>query len=891
MQTETEINIAGTSYQFHSLQKLEVSMGKSLSKLPFSIRVLLENLLRHEDGKTVTAKDIEALANWTPKVEEREIQFMPARVLLQDFTGVPAVVDLAAMRSALVSWGEDPGKINPLQPVDLVIDHSVQVDVSGSPEALQKNAKFEFERNQERYEFLKWAQSSFSHFRVVPPATGICHQVNLEYLAQVASTREKNGQTWIFPDTVIGTDSHTPMVNGLGVVGWGVGGIEAEAAMLGQPCSMLIPEVIGFRLTGQLQPGVTATDLVLTIVQMLRKKGVVGKFVEYFGPGCRSLKVENRATIANMAPEYGATVGIFPVDSKTIEFLKMTNRESAAVLTEKYYTEQGMFFTDNTPDPVYSDTMELDLSTVEASISGPSRPQDRIPLSMAPESSRGTLETFAALKKTALKDLLGVKQKVRGQDYTLSHGDIVIAAITSCTNTSNPAVMLAAGLLAKKAVEKGLKVKPWVKTSMAPGSMVVDEYYRSTGLMPYLEQLGYHIVGYGCTTCIGNSGPLKDEVNESITTGDLNVAAVLSGNRNFEARIHPQVRANYLASPPLVIAYALAGTMNVNLTTDPLGQDQSGKDVYLKDLMPSEDEVLNLVAKAVTKTQFEKSYGNLFLGSKEWQAIKQSTEQIYDWNSQSTYLQNPPFFKDIPKYPEVRKDVVGARVLAFFGDSVTTDHISPAGDIQEKSAAGQYLKSQGVDKANFNSYGARRGNFQVMARGTFANVRIKNKMLKDKEGPLAIHIPTGDVLSVFDVSERYQSEKTPLMILAGKEYGSGSSRDWAAKGPRLQGVEVVIAESYERIHRSNLVGMGILPLQFLEGENAQSLGLTGYETFTVQGLGAVQVKQKVKVEYFHENKKKDFEALVRIDTPNELEYYKHGGILLYVLRQLAGIIK
>lgn len=882
------MEIGGERFYFHSLRILEKNLGVSLKKKPYSIRILLENLLRFEDGKTVTRREIETVAQWNAKhVGDNEIQFMPGRVLLQDFTGVPAVADLAAMRSALQRWGGEPDRINPLQPVDLVIDHSVQVDASGTSSALTVNAELEFKRNRERYEFLKWAQSSFKNFRVVPPATGICHQVNLEFLAQVAAAREQNGKNMIFPDTVIGTDSHTPMVNGLGVVGWGVGGIEAEAAMLGQPCSMLVPEVIGFRLKGSLPAGTTATDLVLTITQMLRKKGVVGKFVEFFGSGCRSLSVENRATIGNMAPEYGATIGIFPVDSRTVDYLRLTNREEAARRVEQYYKHQDLFADENWTEPEYSDVLELDLSTVEPSVSGPARPQDRVSLSKVSTSYEESLKAFSSLQNKSYDSARDTRVKVEGMDCELTQGDIVIAAITSCTNTSNPSVMLAAGLLARNAVNRGLKVKPWVKTSLAPGSKVVEDYYKSSGLLSSLEALGFHIVGYGCTTCIGNSGPLREEISAAITKGDLSVGAVLSGNRNFEARIHPLVRANYLASPPLVIAYALAGSLRVNLATDPLGKDKEGKPVYFKDLMPSEAEVNEVMQKSVTKEQFSKSYSDVFRGPPQWQTIENKGAQIYNWSEKSSYLQEPPFFKQIGITPDQVTDIVKARCLLVLGDSVTTDHISPAGDIGSKSVAGKYLQSLGVRADDFNSYGARRGNHEVMVRGTFANVRIKNKMLPGQEGPFTKYLPSDEVLPVYEAAEKYAADGTPLIVLAGKEYGSGSSRDWAAKGPRLQGVRAVIAESFERIHRSNLIGMGILPLQFEQGSDVTKLGLKGTEVFTIKGLTSLTVKGKISVGYTGDGKVGEFSVLVRIDTPNELEYFRHGGILPYVLRQLA----
>ncbi|MFZ9595228.1 MAG: aconitate hydratase AcnA [Bdellovibrionia bacterium] len=879
--TQRSLNFQGRKLQFHSLPAFAASSGKDISKLPFSLRILLENLLRHEDGFAVKKKDIEALANWNPKATPNdEIQFMPARVLLQDFTGVPAVADLAAMRGALKKLGGNPNRINPLQPADLVIDHSVQVDHFGTPQAFEQNAHLEFERNSERYQFLKWGQTAFRNFKVVPPDTGIVHQVNLEFLAPVAMTGETEAQEWIYPDTVIGTDSHTTMINGLGVLGWGVGGIEAEAALLGQPCSMLIPQVVGFRLKGKLPAGTTATDLVLSVTQMLRKKGVVGKFVEFFGPGLSSLTLADRATIANMAPEYGATLGIFPVDEITTQYLRLTGRTDQAERVEQYFKEQGLWYTAGQAESSYSDTLELDLSTVEPSLAGPARPQDRVALGAAPASFQNFLTSLFAKNPKNLEQKVEVP--AQSGKYTLTHGSVVIAAITSCTNTSNPSVLMAAGLLAKNAVARGLKVKPWVKPSLAPGSKVVTDYLVESGLMPHLEALKFHLVGYGCTTCIGNSGPLPEEVTQAVTQGDLAVVSVLSGNRNFEGRVNPHVRANYLASPPLVVAYALAGSIHINLQTEPLGNDPAGKPVYLKDIWPTTEQVAQAVAQHVTAAQFKKSYSDVFSGSKEWQSLQIPQGDLYQWNHSSTYIQEPPFFHGIQAQPESVTDIRGARVLALLGDSVTTDHISPAGSFDEKSPAGQYLMKLGVSPEDFNSYGARRGNHEVMVRGTFANIRLKNLILPGVEGGFTEHFPSQQKLSIFDASVKYQAEQTPLIIIAGKEYGTGSSRDWAAKGPKLLGIRAVIAESFERIHRSNLVGMGILPLQFLPGENAQSLGFNGSETFDISGLMNLSAGQKVRVSY---NGGRTFEVLVRIDTPNEIEYFRHGGILPYVLRQ------
>ena len=884
--TLSTLTINGKKYKYHSFKELEKKTGKKLSRLPYSLRVLLENLLRYEDGSVVKKEHIDAVLNWNPKAEpDFELQFTPARVILQDFTGVPCVADLAAMRTALKAMGKDPKKVNPLSPVDLVIDHSVQVDVSGSANAYAKNIELEFQRNGERYEFLKWGQQAFQNFRVVPPATGIVHQVNLEYLAQVAFARNINGEDWVYPDTCVGTDSHTPMVNGLGILAWGVGGIEAEAAMLGQPSTLLLPQVIGMKLTGKLKPGTTATDLVLTITEKLRKYGVVGKFVEFFGPGVRELPVANRATIGNMAPEYGPTVGLFPVDDKTVEFLKLTSRGDAGARAEAYYKEQGLWFDDKTPDPEYTDILELDLSTVEPSLAGPSRPQDRVNLSQVGGSfKKAALKTLNQTSDDALKT--GAAVTIGKDNFTLNHGAVVIAAITSCTNTSNPYVLMAAGLLAKKAHAKGLKVQPWVKTSLAPGSRVATDYLTAAGLMSDLEALKFHVVGYGCTTCIGNSGPIPKEISQAITQSNIVTASVLSGNRNFEARIHPEVRTNYLASPPLVVAYAIAGTVNIDMSKDPIGKGSDGKDVFLKDIWPSDSEVQEYVQKFVNAKGFQTSYASVFSGSDEWKKISAPPSDLYSWNKSSTYIQEPPFFK--PDQMEAPSDLAKARVLLSLGDSVTTDHISPAGSFKNKSDAGQYLSQLGVKPEDYNSYGSRRGNHEVMMRGTFANVRIKNLLVPGVEGGVTVYFPTGQQMSVYQAAEQYMKNKIPTIILAGKEYGSGSSRDWAAKGPKLLGVRAAIAESYERIHRSNLVGMGVLPLQFMPGESVASLGLTGTETFDILGIDSLTTGQKMKVIATDDRgNKKSFDVKVRIDTPNELAYYRSGGLLPFMLKKLA----
>ncbi|KFE61059.1 aconitate hydratase AcnA [Hyalangium minutum] len=902
--TKSQLKVGSATYDFYSLAKL-AKANAAVNRLPLSLKVLLENLLRHEDGRVVKREHVEKMLAWDPKATpDTEISFHPARVLLQDFTGVPAVVDLAAMREALASMGGDPAKINPRNPADLVIDHSVQVDTFATTAAYKENAELEFDRNRERYAFLRWGQTAFKGFRVVPPDIGICHQVNLEYLAQVTF---RNGNV-VCPDTLVGTDSHTTMINGIGVVGWGVGGIEAEAALLGQPITMLIPQVVGFKLTGKLPAGATATDLVLTVTQMLRKKGVVGKFVEFYGSGLKSLSLPDRATIANMAPEYGATIGFFPVDEESLAYLRFTGRpDDVVALTEAYCKEQGLFLVDGAPEPVFSDTLELDLATVVPSLAGPKRPQDRVPLKeMKGAYDKSLVEMLAAGKSKGEDDEGGGKAKAPAapvpperlqqtvtvsqgsQSYKVGHGAVVIAAITSCTNTSNPAVLIGAGILAKKAVERGLATKPWVKTSLAPGSRVVTEYLKEAGLLPYLEGVGFHVVGYGCTTCIGNSGPLPDPVANAVTEGDLVVAAVLSGNRNFEGRINPHVRMNYLASPPLVVAYALAGDVNRNLDTDPVGHDRNGKPVYLKDIWPTNEEIQELIRTAVKPDQFRSQYSHAMEGDALWQQLQVTKGNTFQWDAKSTYVRKPPFFENLPKEPAALKDINGARVLAVLGDSVTTDHISPAGNIAKSSPAAKYLMAEGVEPKDFNSYGARRGNHEVMVRGTFANIRLKNLLVPGVEGGVTVHIPSRERMSIYDASMKYQQEGTPLVVLAGAEYGTGSSRDWAAKGTQLLGVKAVIAKSFERIHRSNLVGMGVLPLQFEAGQDAQSLGLTGHETFTITGIAEGLAPQKtLTVKAQGENGTKEFKALCRIDTPNELDYYRHGGILQFVLRQLA----
>jgi aconitate hydratase len=907
------LRVGKREFEIHRLDALE-KQGCATKHLPYSLRILLENLLRREDGKTVRADDVRALTSWNAKsVPEREIAFMPSRVLMQDFTGVPAVVDLAAMRDAMKTMGGDANHINPLVPAELVIDHSVQVDEFGTAQALQLNAELEFQRNKERYAFLRWGQTAFKNFAIVPPDTGIVHQINLEYLARVVfvGAHGETGKPLAYPDTLVGTDSHTTMINGLGVLGWGVGGIEAEAAMLGQAVSMLIPQVVGFRIKGKLREGSTATDLVLTVTEMLRKKGVVGKFVEFFGPGLHNMPLADRATISNMAPEYGATCGIFPVDQETLRYLRLSGRDEELVsLVEAYYKEQGLFFTPDTQDAEYTDVLELDLATVEPSIAGPKRPQDRVTLSHAAKSFEDALPSLlkpgqhVPPKQESRWESEGghpagidsqdspVQEHVK-LDKALNHGSVVIAAITSCTNTSNPYVLIAAGLLAKKAVEKGLTVPSWVKTSLAPGSMVVTEYLTRSGLLPYLEKLKFNVVGYGCTTCIGNSGPLPQEVSNVVVDKDLVVASVLSGNRNFEGRINSEVRANYLMSPPLVVAYALAGRIDVDVYNEPLGYGRNGHrgPVYLKDIWPTAAEVDEVVRKYITGDLFQKTYNDVFKGDERWRGLNVPEGETFAWDQQSTYVKNPPYFENMPAHPAPIEDIAGARVLCYLGHSVTTDHISPAGSIKPNSPAGQYLIERGVKPADFNSYGSRRGNHEVMMRGTFANVRLRNKLTPHREGAFTRHLPDGEEMFIFDASEKYRAEGTPLIILAGKEYGSGSSRDWAAKGPRLLGVRAVLAESFERIHRSNLVGMGILPLQFLPEQSAETHELTGEEVFDIDGLKEVLANfapgKKVKVRAKSaDGKIKHLEAIVRIDTPQEVQYYQHGGILQYVLRQL-----
>ena len=881
--SRASLKVGARAYTIHRLDALQKA-GHDITRLPFSLRILLENLLRSEDGSSVRKEDIEALAHWDPTaVPSHEIAFMPSRVLMQDFTGVPAIVDLASMRDAMQALGGDPGKINPLLPAELVIDHSVQVDAFGSASAFQQNAVLEFERNQERYAFLRWGQKAFRNFAVVPPDTGIVHQVNLEYLARVVFTTDGDAPL-AYPDTVVGTDSHTTMINGLGVLGWGVGGIEAEAAMLGQPMSMLIPQVVGFRLSGQLPEGATATDLVLTVTEMLRNKGVVGKFVEFYGPGVGNLPLADRATIANMAPEYGATCGIFPVDAETVRYMVFSGRPQWRVdLAEAYMREQGLFHTADSPEPVFSDTLALDLTAVVPSVAGPKRPQDRVALRDVKASFRAVLPSLMpATSKTLNPD---------APDLALRHGSVVIAAITSCTNTSNPSVMVAAGLVAKKAVERGLTSKSWVKTSLAPGSKVVTDYLDAAGLTPYLEQLNFHLVGYGCTTCIGNSGPLPDAVSQAIRDGDLVVSSVLSGNRNFEGRVQSEVRANYLMSPPLVVAFALAGRIDIDLYTEPLGTDRDGKDVFLKDIWPTTREVAETVRASVHPEMFAKEYAAVFTGDARWAGLAVPEGDRYAWDPGSTYIKRAPYFDGMPRTPGPVKDIVNARVLAYLGDSITTDHISPAGSIKKDGPAGKWLVGHGVEPKDFNSYGSRRGHDEVMARGTFANVRIRNRLAPETEGGVTRYLPGGEVMSIYDASAKYVAAKVPLVVLAGKEYGSGSSRDWAAKGPRLLGVRAVIAESYERIHRSNLVGMGILPLQFRAGESAESLKLTGEEVFGITDVATALAGTK-EVEVYAtrpDGTSATFHALVRIDTPKEVEYYRHGGILEFVLRQLAGL--
>ena len=927
--SRSSLRVGEKEYEIHRLDALD-KQGISTRHLPYSLRILLENLLRTEDGQTVKADDIRALAAWNKStVPSREIAFTPSRVLMQDFTGVPAVVDLAAMRDAMRQLGGDPGRINPIQPAELVIDHSVQVDEFGSPRAFQVNADMEFQRNKERYAFLRWGQTAFRNLAIVPPDTGIVHQVNLEYLARVVFVQSNGSRPQAYPDTLVGTDSHTTMINGLGVLGWGVGGIEAEAAMLGQPVSMLIPQVVGVRFKGRLREGSTATDLVLTITEMLRKHGVVGKFVEYFGPGLASLPLADRATIGNMSPEYGATCGIFPIDAETLRYLRLSGRgDEQIALVEAYCRQQGLFHDENTPQAEYSELLELDLASVEPSIAGPRRPQDRVPLSRAGESFQQALPSLikpkAAAASAAAKTAAPAPSALRvigrwegeGGSPTavgvedaeapaaeqpvpvdvkknLHHGSVVIAAITSCTNTSNPSVMLAAGLLAKKAVERGLSVPPWVKSSLAPGSKVVRDYLDRAGLTPFLDKLRFNLVGYGCTTCIGNSGPLPAEVSEAVDENNLVVASVLSGNRNFEGRINSEVRANYLMSPPLVVAFALAGRIDIDLQNEPLGRDRQGKPVFLSEIWPSQREVDEAIHGAVEASMFRKSYGEVFAGDERWRSLSVPKGQTYAWDAGSTYIKQAPYFENMPVQPPAVADINGARVLASLGHSVTTDHISPAGSIKPDSPAGKYLIAHGVQAKDFNSYGSRRGNHEVMVRGTFANVRLRNKMVPGLEGAFTRHLPDGREMTIFDASEKYLAEGVPLLILAGKEYGSGSSRDWAAKGPRLLGVRAVIAESYERIHRSNLVGMGVLPLQFVNGQDADSLGLTGEEVYDIAGLAPIIEKfppQRLVQVRARRGDGQDisFQAQVRIDTPQEAQYYRHGGILQYVLRQLLG---
>ena len=906
----TELTVDGNAYTYYSLPRAAESGAGDISRLPFSLKIMLENLLRHEDGVTVSAGDVTSVVeSVTGGPSEREIAFRPARVLMQDFTGVPAIVDLAAMRDAIRKLGGAADRINPLQDVDLVIDHSVQVDEFGSRRAFAANVDREFDRNQERYLFLKWGQRAFDNFRVVPPGTGIVHQVNLEYLAKVVFARGQNGDRVAYPDTLVGTDSHTTMINGLGVVGWGVGGIEAEAAMLGQPVSMLIPSVVGFKMTGALPAGATATDLVLTVTQMLRAHGVVGKFVEFYGPGLDNLTLPDRATIANMAPEYGATVGFFPVDGETLTYMELTGRDQEEIaLVEAFTKAQDLFRTGDTPDPVLSDTLELDLGTVEPSMAGPRRPQDRVSLARVKPSFRRELASMLADENPGLSSEtvnqwvdgnghapgeLGTLTKkaavdMDGSSFELGHGSVVIAAITSCTNTSNPAVLAAAGVLARKAVERGLSTKPWVKTSLAPGSQVVTRYLEDMGLLSYLEKLRFHVVGYGCTTCIGNSGPVPAPISDAVRDSELVAAAVLSGNRNFEGRVNPIVKANYLASPPLVVAYALAGRMDVDLYREPIGTDRDGRDVFLREIWPTPEEVRDAVRVSVRREMFQSIYADVFTGDDRWASLAATSDESYAWDDASTYVKLPPYFDGMPPDPPEISDIRGARALAVLGDSVTTDHISPAGSIQADSPAGRYLVEHGVEPSAFNSYGSRRGNHEVMMRGTFANIRLRNRMAPGTEGGWTRMSPDGEPVAIYDAAMAHCASGTPLVVLAGKEYGAGSSRDWAAKGPNLLGVKAVIVESYERIHRSNLIGMGILPLQFEEGESVDSLGLTGFETYDFEGIeGGITPRSRVRVRVTAEDgATKTVDTVVRIDTPVEVEYYRHGGILQYVLRGL-----
>jgi len=883
LSTQSQLQVDGKNYNYFSLKEAESKHFKGIKRLPYSLKVLFENLLRFEDGVTVTTNDIKALANWiNTKSSQHEIAYRPARVLMQDFTGVPAVVDLAAMRTAIEKLGGNANSISPLSPVDLVIDHSIMVDKYATKDSMRVNTEIEMHRNMERYEFLRWGQKAFANFQVVPPGTGICHQVNLEYLGKTVWTSENEGVLYAYPDTLVGTDSHTTMINGLGILGWGVGGIEAEAAMLGQPISMLIPEVIGFKFTGKLKEGITATDLVLTVTQMLRKKGVVGKFVEFYGDGLAELPLADRATISNMAPEYGATCGFFPVDNETLRYLRLTGRDEHNIaLVEAYSKAQGLWYNKDEEDPIFTDQLSLDLSTVEPSLAGPKRPQDKVTLKTLP------IEFDKYLKEVNKESEQDKEFAVKGHDYKLHHGDVVIAAITSCTNTSNPSVLMAAGLVAKKALEKGLQRKPWVKSSLAPGSKVVTDYLNFAGLQTYLDELGFNLVGYGCTTCIGNSGPLADAITHSITDNDIITCSVLSGNRNFEGRVHPQVRANWLASPPLVVAYAISGTTCIDLTTDPIGQDKDGNDVYLKDIWPTNAEVAHEVAK-VTGSMFRKEYAEVFLGDKEWQNIKTDSGNTYQWDENSTYIQHPPFFENLSKTPKPIKPIKSAYILALLGDSITTDHISPAGSIKANSPAGLYLKSKNISEADFNSYGSRRGNHEVMMRGTFANIRIRNEMVPGVEGGVTRFIPNDKVMPIYDAAMLYQEKHQELVIIAGKEYGTGSSRDWAAKGTNLLGVKAVITESFERIHRSNLIGMGILPLQFAEGITRKTLGLTGNERISITVNDDLKPGNHLPLIITREDGSEEtIHVLCRIDTQNELEYYRYGGILQYVLCNLT----
>jgi aconitate hydratase len=887
----TTLSVGARQYEILGLNALR---DHKVDRLPYSLKILLENLLRFEDGVNVTKDDIEALLRWDPKaLPNHEIAFTPARVIMQDFTGVPCIVDLAAMREAIVRLGGDPQRVNPLAPAELVIDHSVQVDQYGSADSLRHNNEIEFSRNSERYMFLRWGQTAFSNFKVVPPNTGIVHQVNIERLARVIFSDDGSGRAVAYPDTLVGTDSHTTMVNGLGVLGWGVGGIEAEAAMLGQPVTMLIPQVIGFRLTGSLPAGTTATDLVLTVTEILRKKGVVDKFVEFFGDGLKGLPLADRATIANMSPEFGSTCAIFPIDEETIRYLELTGRAPEQVaLVEAYARAQGLWRIDGAPAADYTDIVSLDLTTVEPSLAGPKRPQDRVPLRSAKTVYRTSVKKMAEERTQKNPSALGVgTASVGGTRFDVKDGAVLIAAITSCTNTSNPTVLIAAGLLARNANALGLKSKPWVKTSLAPGSRVVTDYLQKAGLLRELEALGFYTVGYGCTTCIGNSGPLKSEISEAVRTGDVIAASVLSGNRNFEGRVHPEIKMNFLASPPLVVAYALAGSLDIDITTEALGQGKDGRPVYLKDIWPSAADVASAVSASVDSAMFKKGYANVFTGDANWSSIKTPAGKIYEWDGKSTYVKNPPYFDGMTMSPAAVGDLKNARVLAVLGDSVTTDHISPAGNISKSSPAAKYLVAQGVQPADFNSYGARRGNHEVMMRGTFANIRLRNALLPGTEGGVTLHIPSGESMSIFDAAVKYKADGTPLVILAGKEYGTGSSRDWAAKGTMLLGVKAVIAESFERIHRSNLIGMGVLPLQYKDGQSMQSLGLTGRERFEIVGLNQGAAKVVKVIATADDGGKTEFEARLRIDTPKELDYYQHGGILHYVLRQLAALPK